>query len=304
MTCHGVKCPSLHDRLPLWSYPPFLLPEFCLFFSCKVNRTSSATKTSAAPPDLFSKEHLERYLLTAQFCFVSRQVTLTNQPQKLQKWSLLRPLQVIHNLLIKLGSSKKFEVYSCGIYSHREEPVFSCLESAFFISFSGKQQGVMVELAQQLTSVWRSAHHQCHHHHNPLPCRTPLLSSSVQTYEIISHHLGAKIDILLAVYHQLPQASPLPSTMGSAYVDDLMDPLLLEEMEDIPHEVHQPTLFWCSTNWPSTFCVTIQPTTFPVKHHPSRFDFAPPPSQQQPASHRSSSSSSSCSADTIFSFFQ
>ena len=93
----------------------------------------------------------------------------------------------------------------------------------------------MVELAQQLTSVWRSAHHQCHHHHNPLPCRTPLLSSSVQTYEIISHHLGVKIDILLAVYHQLPQASPLPSTLGSAYVDDLMDPLLLEEMEDIPH---------------------------------------------------------------------
>ena len=144
MTCHGVKCPSLHDRLPLWSYLPFILPEFCLFFSCKVNRTSSATKMSAAPPDLFSKKHLERYLLTAQFCFVSGQVTfctLTNQPQKLQKWSLLRPLQVIHNLLIKLGSSKKFEVYSCGIYSHREEPVFSCLESAFLFLFQANNKG-------------------------------------------------------------------------------------------------------------------------------------------------------------------
>ena len=41
------------------------------------------------------------------------------------------------------------------------------------------------------------------------------------------------------------------------------------------HEVHRHTLFWCSTNWPSTFCVTIQPTIFPVKHHPSSFDFAP-----------------------------
>lgn len=136
-------------------------------------------------------------------------------------------------------------------------------------------------MAQQLTSIWMSAHHQGHHHHNPLPRRTPLLSSSIQTYETISHHLEAEIDILFA-YHQHPlptaQGSPLLSSSGSAYVDDSLHSSFLEEMKDIPH-----TRSTSPPYWPSTFCVTIQSTIFPVRHQPSSFNLAPPPSQQQPA---------------------
>ena len=78
----------------------------------------------------------------------------------------MQSLDWVHNL-IKCGSSKNFEVYSYGIYSHREEPVFPdarkvklsnklskqihsgrlglgglCNLIGFY--FSGKQHGVMV----------------------------------------------------------------------------------------------------------------------------------------------------------------
>lgn len=223
----------------------------------------------------------------------------------------MQSLDWVHNL-IKCGSSKNFEVYSSGIYSHREEPVFPdarkvklsnklskqihpgrlglgglCNLIGFSIFQANNMGWWWLKLAQQLTSIWRSAHHQGHHHHNPLPRRTPLLSSSIQTYETISHHLEAEIDILFA-YHQhplpTPQGSPLLSPSGSAYVDDSLLSSFFRGNERHPtHEVHQSTLFWCSTNWPSTFCVTIQSTIFPVRHQPSSFNLAPPPSQQQPA---------------------
>lgn len=150
----------------------------------------------------------------------------------------------------------------------------------------------MVELAQQLTSVWRS------------PTPSPPQLSAMQdttTLELSTDLWNHFTSLRSKNWHFACHLSPTPTSFTTTinigqcicwWFDG--STTFRGNGKHPTHEVHQPILFWRSTNWPSTFCVTIQPTIFPVRHHPSSFDLAPPPSQQQPVSHLRSSSS--CSA--------
>ena len=67
------------------------------------------------------------------------------------------------------------------------------VQSDFFFFFQASDKGWWLRLVQQLTSVSNWVHHQHHRHHHLLPYRTPVISSCLQTYEIVSYHWKQKL---------------------------------------------------------------------------------------------------------------